>query len=202
MPLQNRVTPFGEIVADPARGSLMGNRGRLHDGQKRLGRARWRGRAWISCLLDFKGRHRPEMMMPRSYTELFFSDEWVALAAGHRPCAECRRAAYLDFRDALARACPTLGPAPRAAEMDRLLHAARTGPDARWQAKRAELPDGTFVLGEDAVALLLWRDKMWRWTSQGYEPAASVTGALTVLTPRPITGALAAGYAPLGHPFM
>src|SRR5688500_15168681 len=97
MPLQNRVTPFGEIEAAPARGLFMGNRGILHDANQQLGRARWRHKSWVTCLLSFKDRRR-EVMAPRRYTELFFCDEAVALAAGHRPCAECRREDYERFR--------------------------------------------------------------------------------------------------------
>ena len=93
MPLQNRVTPFGEITAQPWRGALMGNRGILHDAQGRLGTARWRHNNWVCCVTEFRGRHRAPMPPPGSptrYTALFFRDEACALAAGHRPCAECR----------------------------------------------------------------------------------------------------------------
>src|SRR6476469_9350587 len=99
-PLQNRVTPFGEIVAVPERGTMLGNRGILHDADGRL-RRRWAGRAWICCLLEFRGRRDP-VMAPGHYTRLFFLDEPTALAAGHRPCAYCRRTAYLAFRSAWA----------------------------------------------------------------------------------------------------
>ncbi|MGB8623555.1 MAG: hypothetical protein WCD16_12105, partial [Paracoccaceae bacterium] len=99
MPLQNRVLPTGEIVVHPARADFMGNRGILHGGNRQLGTARWRHKTWITCLLSFKGRKRVPMT-PGRYTELFFLDEAVALAAGHRPCAECRRADFLRYRDA------------------------------------------------------------------------------------------------------
>src|SRR5262245_4164150 len=102
MPLQNRVTPYGELIATPARGLLMGNRGRLHDGERRIVRYA-DGRRWIACLTSFRGRRR-DVMSPGRYTELFFLDEAVALAAGHRPCAECRRADYERFREAWRRA--------------------------------------------------------------------------------------------------
>src|SRR3954465_3835639 len=100
MPRQNRVTPFGQIVAEPQRGTLMGNRGRLHDEEGRIRRP-WQLERWIVCLLEFKGRKR-QVMTPGHYTELFFLDEATALAAGHRPCAECRRVAFDAFRRALA----------------------------------------------------------------------------------------------------
>ena len=90
MPLQNRVTPFGELVAVPARGTLFGNRGgRFHTDAKTLSARRWASRQWICCMLDFKGRQRD--VWGRFYTELFFLDEPTVLAAGHRPCFECRR---------------------------------------------------------------------------------------------------------------
>src|SRR5437899_3068734 len=107
MPLQNRVTPFGDLIATEARGLLMGNRGRLHDAGRRIVRYA-QGRRWIACLTSFRGRRRT-VMSPGSYTELFFLDEAVALSAGHRPCAECRRQDYLRFQPAWARA--GLGPA-------------------------------------------------------------------------------------------
>src|SRR5688500_8008085 len=96
MPRQNRVTPFGELIAAPARGTLMGNRGCLHDGDQRIRRL-FVGKRWIHCVLEFKGRRR-QVMAPGRYTELFFLDESTALAAGHRPCAECQRDRYLEFR--------------------------------------------------------------------------------------------------------
>src|SRR5919204_6549006 len=104
MPRQNRVTPFGEIVATPERGTLMGNRGVLHDGEGRIRRP-WQLRRWLVCVLDLKGRKR-RVMTPGRYTELFFLDEATALAAGHRPCAECRRARFLAFCSAWGTANP------------------------------------------------------------------------------------------------
>src|SRR5271165_1152863 len=98
MPRQNRVTPFGEIVAVPERGTFMGNRGNLHNAEGHIKRT-WQVKRWLVCLLEFKGRKRT-VMRPGFYTELFFLDEATALAAGHRPCAECRRERYNDFRKA------------------------------------------------------------------------------------------------------
>src|SRR5579872_6956301 len=119
MPLQNRVTPFGDIVAIPQRGIFTGNRGIIHDPATRtLLKKRWAAKAWLICRCDFKGRRRL-VMGGRSWTELFFLDEAVALAAGHRPCFFCRRAAAKDFRNAWAKA--TAGPVPRAMEMDAVL---------------------------------------------------------------------------------
>jgi hypothetical protein len=148
MPLQNRVTPFGEIVAIPERGTMMGNRGILHDAHQRL-RRQWAGRAWICCLLEFRGRRDP-VMAPGHYTRLFFLDELTALAAGHRPCAYCRRDEYNAFRAAWAEGNPHLGPgeALRAPQMDALLQQERIGPglSKRLHPVTLEtLPDGVFV---------------------------------------------------------
>src|SRR4051812_29571867 len=185
-PLQNRVTPFGEIVAVESRGTMMGNRGILHDAEQRLKR-RWAGRAWICCILEFRGRRDP-VMAPGHYTRLFFLDEPTALAAGHRPCAYCRRDAYNAFRVAWASANDHLGlgPAPRATEIDRVVHAERLGPGGTKRLHPAwlgSLPDGTFIVhasdvddsglaADGQAALLLWRGTFWLWTAGGYRPAA------------------------------
>ena len=151
MPLRNRVTPFGEIVAIPERGTLMGNRGILHD-EDGQARRRWSGRAWISCLLEFQGRRDP-VIAPGHYTRLFFLDEPTAFAAGHRPCAYCRRSDYVAFRDTWARANAHLGlgARPLAPEIDRVLHAERLGTNKGKRlhvAEFASLPDGVMVTFE------------------------------------------------------
>ena len=190
MPLQNRVLPTGEIVADPARGLFTGNRGCLHDDQKRLGRARWKGKAWIICALEFKGWKR-QVMSPRTWTELFFLDEAVALAAGHRPCALCRRAAYDGYRDAW-------GGQPKAAQMDAALHGSRLG--ARVRGNGMDLPDGAFVR-QDGRAFLLHGETMLPYDPAGYGCAiARVRGEVEVLTPGPSVAVLRAGYRPILHP--
>jgi hypothetical protein len=197
MPLQNRVAPTGEIVADPARGTLIGNRGILHDEIRRLGTARWRHPHWIACRLDFRGRRRAPMS-PGRYTELFFLDEAVALAAGHRPCGECRSEALARFRAAWQR---THGTAPRAAELDRLLHAARLRPGSRGQRRMPapldDLPDGTFVLVAGRAMLVLG-DHLLPYAPAGYGPPAPRHRGDTVevLTPMPVVAVLAAGYRP------
>jgi hypothetical protein len=199
MPLKNRVTPFGEIVAEPWRGSLMGNRGILHNDQRRLGRARWRHKAWIACALAFRGRKR-ELMRPGRYTELFFWDEACALAAGHRPCWECRRADALRFREAWAEAgLPGTG----ASGMKDALHAARVTRDRRQvthEAELAQLPDGVFLTLPDHpdAPLLKWERRLWRWSGEGYaETGPAHGGTVRVLTPAPAVAAIRAGYAPL-----
>ena len=189
MVLQNRVLPTGEIVADPARGIFTGNRGCLHDDQRRLGRARWKGRAWIICELNFKGWKR-QVMTPRSWTELFFLDEAVALAAGHRPCALCRRGAYRAYREAW-------GGHPAAVDMDAALHGARLG-ERVWQECEG-LPDGVFVAVAGRSFLLLGA-RMWPFAPAGYGGAvARVGGRVEVLTPAPTVTVLRAGYRPILH---
>ena len=188
MPLQNRVPPFGEIVADPARGTMMGNRGgRLHDDERRLGRRRSAGRAWICCRLSFNGRRR-EVMAANRYTELFFLDEATAFAAGHRPCFECRRRDAQRFRDALGAHC--------AFEIDRALEDERQGP--KPETNLALLPDGAMV-ALDGAAWLVWRGALRRWSFAGYGAARPIEGRGLLLTPKSTVGALGRGYLPAVH---
>ena len=197
MALQNRVTPFGELIATPARGFLMGNRGCLHDAHRRVVRHA-QGRRWIACLLEFRGRRRT-VMTPASYTELFFLDEAVALAAGHRPCAECRRGDYRQFQAAWARA---VGPDVSADVMDLRLHADRlVGPRTQRTYRHAatDLPDGAFV-EIDGAAWLAWKGALLRWSPEGYGTRrARPDGVVTVLTPRCLVDVLKAGYVPQVH---
>ena len=197
MPLRNRVTPEGEIVADPARGTLMGNRGRLHRADGSFGAALWTTKAWIACALSFGGRRR-EIMAPGSYTELFFLDEATAFAAGHRPCAECRRSAYLDFRALWECA---FGPA-RAPAIDAALHAARVGRDRSkvvFDAAADSLPDGTMIRTDSGAALILG-PAMLPWNPGGYgAPRPRPSGTVTVLTPAPFVVLFRAGLRPGLH---
>ncbi|MCD6075085.1 MAG: hypothetical protein K0Q70_1968 [Rhodospirillales bacterium] len=197
MPLQNRVTPFGEIIATPARGTMMGNRGVLHDEHKQLGRARWKHNNWVNCVLSFHGRRRT-LMTPNRYTELFFLDEAVALAAGHRPCGECRRERYRAYMDLWAAHCADLGPAtPK--EVDRVLQRTRIDPETkgqrRYEAALDALPDGTFVALGD-TAFVVQRDRLLPYNPTGYGPALERPGGttITVLTPEPTVRILGAGY--------
>jgi len=204
MPLQNRVTPTSEIIADTARGTLMGNRGALHDADRRLGTARWRHRHWICCRLDFKDRRR-EVMAPRRYTELFFLDEATALAAGHRPCRECR---YTDFRfQAAWRRAFGAQREASAPAIDRALHDARIEPrgrrQVRFEAALDDLPDGAFVLLPDdwSTPLLIQGAHVLPWRPSGYgAPRARPATTCLVLTPRPTIAVLHAGYGPVLHP--
>ncbi|MEC5322878.1 hypothetical protein [Aurantimonas sp. A3-2-R12] len=201
MPLQNRVTPLGEIIADPARGTLMGNRGILHDHDRKLGQSRWKHKAWIACALAFRGRRRTPMTQGR-YTELFFLDEATALAAGHRPCAECRRASFDVYRAAWATAHHLDAP-PSAKAMDDALHAHRVKPRLREQVHHtraaADVPDGAFVL-VDRAPWLVWKRRLLRWSPSGYDRVGSLPGGrLAVVTPQPGVEALAAGYRVTVH---
>lgn len=199
MPLQSRVSPFGDLIADPVRGLFMGNRGgRIHDGARKLTARRWASKQWICCALDFKGRQRK--VWGDSYTELFFLDEVTSFAAGHRPCFECRRADAKAFAAAWGHASPHR---PRAPDMDAVLHAQRL--DGRRKrthhANIADLPDGTMIT-VDGVAHAVRGDALLRWSPSGYvERRTSRCASLAdMLTPPAIVAVLAAGYRPLWHP--
>jgi len=202
-PLQNRVTPTGEIVSDPGRGLLMGNRGCLHGPDRRLGVTRWRSKLWICCVLAWKGVRR-DPMPPGRWTALFFLDEATALAAGHRPCAYCRRRDYVSFAEAWGRA-HGLVRRPRAHEMDAWLHIERVDSRSRRQLTRpaviGELPDGVMIRHGGAAGLLVG-GRLLPWSFTGYAAPVEVPPTTTVelLTP-PVTAAtIAAGYRPLLHP--
>lgn len=194
MALQNRVTPWGEIVATAARGLFTGNRGILHAPEgKRLTNRLWTSQAWLICSCDWKGRRR-EVMVGRKWTELFFLDEVTALAAGHRPCFLCRREAALTFR-----ACWAVGRAiPSAPQLDAVLHRERLN----GRSKRLHpLPSGPVPVGVMAAAgdtAWLWAGRWLRWSPEGYLPGNPpfIEG---MLTPPATLSALRAGYAPVLH---
>jgi hypothetical protein len=190
MPLQNRVTPLGELVAAPARGLVYGNRGCLHDGSGRI-RRRWATKRWIACRLEFRGWRRHPLLQPGRFTELFFLDEATAFAAGHRPCALCRREDYNRFL--------ALTGAGGADEIDARLHEERTGPRP---ATNGDLPDGTFVLVDDEPWLVAG-GRLRRWTPAGYTDTRAVERAVLV-TPPTLVDVLRAGWSssavPLFHP--
>jgi hypothetical protein len=201
MPLQNRVDPFGQLFVDPARGTFMGNRGgRFHTGAQTLTARRWASRQWICCVLAFKGRHRD--VWGRFYTELFFLDEPTALAAGHRPCFECRRGDAENFAEHW-RTAHHLRSRPRVAEMDQVLHSERLQERAKRRHRRSidTLPDGAFIV-MDGKAFAIRGGALLHWTPEGYDarmprPHGSI---VDVLTPPAIIGVLAAGYQPCWHP--
>jgi len=188
----------------------MGNRGILHDrdGVLKTGRP-WSHRNWIACRLSFKDRRRA-IMAPNRYTELFFCDEAVSLAAGHRPCAECRRADYIRYRNAWVAASGCRDPLRdllRAAEIDRVLHQARVTPKGqpvRSRARLGSLPDGTMVVlpNHSDTAWLIWRRELKLWTHQGYTLSRTIEPRMEalVLTPEPTVAAIRAGYIPEVHP--
>lgn len=200
MPLQNRVTPWGDIVSDPARGLFLGNRGCLCDQAGRLAKRRWRLKAWITCALHYKDWWRP-VMQPGVWTELFFLDEATALAAGHRPCALCRREAYERFLAAW-QAGNHWPRRPRATEIDGVLHGERVRRNrARitYEAPADSLPAGAMVAMEDRTWLVV-PDGLRPWSFAGYGPTRRLPpGSLTVLTPRSTVAALSAGYRPVLH---
>jgi hypothetical protein len=207
MPRQNRVTPSGESIATPERGTFLGNRGVLHDAAGRIRRA-WQLKRWIVCVLGFKGRKR-QVMTPGHYTELFFLDEATALAAGHRPCAECRRERFNAFRQAWRSAHPgAVGSSlPTADEIDSRLHAERIGPDGSkrlFEAKLDELPSGVFVRGTDwgDSAYLVWNGGLLCWSAGRYTRRRErpKTADVLVLTPESTVAAIRAGYVPDIHP--
>jgi hypothetical protein len=201
MPLQNRVTPFGEIVAIPQRGMFMGNRGIIHDPATRtLLARRWAGNAWIVCVCDYMGTRRA-VMRTRSWTELFFLDEATALAAGHRPCFLCRRAAAAQFRAAWARGNGVAPPS--AAALDAVLHAERLDGRAKRLHMLSDaldrLPDGAMVAAGESAVLVAGR-RAFRWTPDGYCDVPLPTEDVRLLTPPSTLRALATGYRPVLHP--
>jgi hypothetical protein len=204
MPRQNRVTPRGDIVATTARGSCMGNRGCLHDEHGTIRRA-YQSRRWIICLLEFRGR-RLSIMAPGRYTQLFFLDEATALAAGHRPCAECQRAKFDVFRAHWVAANADLvdSPVPRIDIIDTVLHRERISDDhyqrdkikRSYSARLDELPDRVFVvLPSSDTPYLVRGDALLPWSFAGYgRPIARPVVVAQVLTPRSTVRALAHGY--------
>lgn len=199
MPRQNRVTPFSTLIATSDRGTFMGNRGCLHDANKQIQR-QFQGKRWIICLLDFKGRKR-SIMTPGQYTELFFLDESTALAAGHRPCAECQRERFNLFREIWAKANPEIAgtPPPAATTLDAYLHAERLAAvrqTHRFCNSIDNLPDGTFVADNEQIAYLVLRNQLLRWSPAGYAypPLPAIRYPARVLTPASVVRTLAAGY--------
>jgi hypothetical protein len=201
MPLQNRVTPSGDIIATPHRGLFTGNRGIIHDpATKTLLRKRWSSPAWITCLCEFRGWRRP-VMGRRSWTELFFLDEATAFAAGHRPCFFCRRDDANRFRTAWEKGNGVKG--IRAREMDAALHRERLERGKKrlhpLPMPMAELPDGAMVKAVDESFLIV-QGRALQWSVAGYgETDGAIENAL-LLTPPSTLRALGAGYRPVLHP--
>ena len=199
-PLQNRVTPTGEIIATPHRGLFTGNRGIIHDPATQTLTRRWASQAWLTCVCEFRGRRR-EVMGGRSWTELFFLDEATALAAGHRPCFYCRRNDANRFRAAWEEGSGLANVSAR--ELDATLHRERLdgGGKRRHELPMPpqQLPDGA-MLQEGAQIYLMVQGRALLWTPGGYrETDNTIEGAL-LLTPPSTLRALAAGYSPVLHP--
>ncbi|MBC7738719.1 MAG: hypothetical protein H7245_16215 [Candidatus Saccharibacteria bacterium] len=193
----NRVQPDGSLATAPLRGQFMGNRGCLHDAQGVITR-RFQGTRWITCTLAEKpARCKVALDQPGRYTPLFFADEAVACAAGHRPCAECRKAVYRDFGAAWGRA---FGSLPKAFEMDRVLHAARLdGRKAQrhFVAAADDLPDGAFILWQDRAHLIQQRVVV-PYDAAGYgAPVPRPCGEVQVMTPAPLVAVMRAGWQPV-----
>src|SRR4051794_29009876 len=198
MPLQNRVTPFSELVAHPARGLLYGNRGCMHDARGRI-RRRYGTRRWIACRLEFRGWERGPKLQPGRFTEIFFLDEVTAFAAGHRPCALCRRADYAR----LGELWHELHPGQAGADaIDLQLHGERVAAGTRAQrhheAPLDDLPDGAFVV-RDGEAWLVLGERLLRWTPAGYADRLPrpLGGRATVITPPSLVAVLGSGWHPL-----
>ncbi len=189
MARHNRVTPLGELIADPARGLVYGNRGCLHDATGRIVRA-FAVKRWIACRLEYKDWQRGPMMQPGKFTELFFLDEATAFAAGHRPCALCRRADYDRFL--------ALAGAHGADEVDARLHEERLdGRERRLHhTSLDELPDGAFVL-RDGAPWLVRGDALLRWTPAGYTDRAARAGSAKLITPPTLVDVLRSDWRPL-----
>jgi hypothetical protein len=197
VPLQNRVTPFGELIADPARGLVYGNRGCLHDETGRI-RRRHDGKRWIACRLRFRDRRRRPLLRPGRYTELFFLDDATAFAAGHRPCAECRREDYVRLREIWRELHPGQAGADA---IDAQLHAERIDPDSRRQRRHRapldELPDGAFVLQEDAPWIVVGPE-LRLWTPAGYARRRRRRAGeeVSLVTPPSLVAVLRTGWHP------
>jgi hypothetical protein len=197
MPLQNRVTPLGELIAHPGRGLVYGNRGCLHDETGRI-RRRYNGKRWIACRLEFRGWHRTPLLQPGRFTELFFLDEATAFAAGHRPCALCRREDY----NRLVSTWRELHRGETGADaIDARLHAERVAPGSREQrhhhAPAEDLPDGAFVFSDGSPHVVLG-PHLLRWTPAGYEGRRQrPTGRAEVITPPSLIALLRTGWTPL-----
>jgi len=204
MPRQNRVTPLSELIADPSRGLVYGNRGCLHDERGRI-RRRFNGKRWIACRLEFRGWHRGPLLQPGKFTELFFLDEATAFAAGHRPCALCRRDDYVRFGEIWR----DLHPGQVGADaIDAQLHGERVDRETRNQrhhrARPDELPDGAFVL-EEGAPWIVHGSELIGWTPAGYaERRRRPTGReVSLATPPSLVAILQAGWqpvVPLLHP--
>jgi hypothetical protein len=197
-PRRNRVDPFGAIVAVADYGDLMGNRGCLHDDSGTVVRTHSSYKGWVACATSWKGVKRT-LMAPGAYTELFFRDEATGLAAGHRPCFECRRPRAVAFREAWERAHPGL--AGNVSVIDPILHRERIGGLRQSYRVGDPLPNGAMIGAADgSAAWLRWRGRFWRWSFAGYEPISEISDSdLVMLTIPSILAVFENGYVPEVH---
>ena len=200
MPYQNKVDPWGNIHAVKSRGLFLGNRGVLHNENQEV-IATHRIKGWVTCLLEFKGRKR-ELMRPNRYTELFFLDEATAFSAGHRPCAECRRKRYNEFKEKWLEANGELlnGNKPIAANMDKIIHQERISNKQKitYTSALSSLPDGTMI-EINSKAYLIWESKLLEWSFSGYsqsEIAYNLNLEVIVLTPKSYVKTFSKGFIP------
>ena len=204
MPLQNRVDPFGSLHAVQARGTLLGNRGQLHDANKTIVRA-WKTKAWVTCMLEY-GDIQRTIFAPDSYSELFFLDEATAFAAGHRPCGSCRNKRYQEFKAQWLAANPESVPGekPSIAAIDKVLHAERTaqnGDKVTFKAAIETLPFGT-IIEQDGASFLVAGEELFPWSYHGYGQPVSLPMAnekVSVLTPASIVQLFHGGFLPQIH---
>jgi hypothetical protein len=204
MPFQNRVDPWGRLRAVPARGTVLGNRGIIHNHAREIV-AQWRTKAWITCRLEWKGRRRA-VMRPGSWTELFFLDEATAFAAGHRPCAACRRERFTEFKAAWLAANPLAAPSatPLITEIDAILHAERArkgGGKVTYEEELKNIPDGAMI-ELDAAAYLIWGRQLLKWSFHGYtreEAPRPPAQRVRVLTPASVVQMFRRGFRPDVH---
>ncbi|MBB6563656.1 hypothetical protein HNP48_006380 [Acidovorax soli] len=204
MTLQNRVDPWGQLTNTPARGAWLGNRGILHNDQQEIV-APWRHKSWVTCQLEFKGIKR-KPFSPGNYSELFFLDEATALSAGHRPCAQCRRERFNEFKSLwqATLADDAVASGTTVTSIDKQLHkerAVRGGGKLTFQSPLGMVPDGAFI-DHSGDALLLWQGQLHKWSAHGYSKAGVVvvpSTTVTVITPASITKVLALGFKPQVH---
>jgi hypothetical protein len=200
-PLQNRVDPFGQLIRTTARGAWMGNRGLIHNEQQQIVRP-FRLKAWITCRLEFKGRHRA-VMTPNLYTELFFLDEATAFSAGHRPCAECRREDYNRFKTAWIEGNPSDGFNEKTliVKIDEILHRERMdekGVKVTYLEQIGKLPVGSFIQHMGKPFIISQPKRVTAWTAFGYEETIDLplNREVMVMTPKSIVNTFQAGYSP------
>ncbi len=198
--MQNRVDPFGNIITTKARGLWMGNRGKIHNDKQQVTHA-FKLKAWLTCKLEFNGRHR-QIMGANTYTELFFLDEATAFAAGHRPCFECRRQDFIAFKNAWIKANAEYKFTMKTSiqEIDNMLHKERMNKDGSkktFEAHINKLPDGTFI-SVDNHAYLIFKNELYLWSPFGYKKhQLKITrNTVAVLTPRSIVNIFRSGYLP------